>query len=341
MVVSNQLTLLQKAAALSIEQLLVAIQASARANPALALIKIQELSNREKISRDQGDSIHDVLVKVFQENKTSNGLVVIKAVNNLTKNNPQLFSREQLKQWVGKSLVILNDCFSAGDQKSAALTLINDCWDAVTPKQVPAVIGKAIQFTNAAPEVSNAALTLINDRWNALNPSQQQDLLTKSIALVQPPKKGDAVKQSYLVKSAALHLLTNRLSQDHPEREGTADLALRILLASDNQFILTAAANFVTQHLVKAEREQPEKVRALTRLAGMFKGRANFSAIVAIFDAGLESVTGVAGVTISPPSPMPSCPNGYSARTWPTRAADSHQPATNSAALERAARPSR
>jgi hypothetical protein len=321
----------------TVDQLLTAIQPSARTNPTLALIKIQALGNRETISSQHGDSIHTALDKAFNANETLNGLVVIKAVNNLAKNNPQLFSREQLKQWVGKSLAILNDRFSAQDKKSASLTLINDCWDAVTPSQVPVVTGKAIELIDATTEVSGAALTLINDRWDAINPSQQQDLLTKSIALVQPPKKGDVVKQSYfLVKSAALHLLTNRLPQDHPERESTANLALRILLESDNQFILTAAANFVTQHLVKAELEQPEKVCALTRLAGMFKEDDNFKTIAAIFDAGLESVRGVAGVTISPPSPMPSRSHGYCAHTWPVSAADSQTaPRTCEAAFAR------
>jgi hypothetical protein len=338
MVVSTRSTASSTTAAPSVEELLAAIQASARTNPTLARIKIQALGNRETISSQHGNSIHKALDEVFNANKTSNGLVVIKAVNNLAKNNPQLFTRKQLQQWVGKSLAILNDRFSAQDKKSASLTLINDCWDAVTPSQVPVVTGKAIELIDATTEVSGAALTLINDRWDAINPSQQQDLLTKSIALVQPPKKGDVVKQSYfLVKSAALHLLTNRLPQDHSKRGGTANLALRILLESDNQFILTAAANFVTQHLVKSELEQPEKVCALTRLAGMFKEDDNFKTIAAIFDAGLESVRGVAGVTISPPSPMPSRSHGYCAHTWPVRAADSHQPATNPAALARAA----
>jgi hypothetical protein len=337
MVVSARSTASSTTAAPSVEELLAAIQASARVNTPVLSIKVQELGSKKNVLSQHGDDIHDALVGVFNANQTSKGLVVIKAVNNLAKNNPQLFSREQLKEWVGKSLAILKDRFSAQDKKSAALTLINDCWDAVTPSQVPVVIGKAIELIDATTEVSGAALTLINDRWDAINPSQQQDLLTKSIALVQPPKKGDVVKQSYfLVKSAALHLLTNRLPQDHPERESTANLALRILLESDNQFILTAAANFVTQHLVKAELEQPEKVCALTRLAAAFS-KSN-EPVAAIFEAGLESVRGVAGVTISPPSPMPSHSNGYCARTWPARAAQPHQPATNPAAF---ARPSR
>jgi hypothetical protein len=329
MVVSARSTASSTTAAPSVEELLAAIQASARVNTPVLSIKVQELGSKKNVLSQHGDDIHDALVGVFNANQTSKGLVVIKAVNNLAKNNPQLFSREQLKEWVGKSLAILNDLFSAQDKKSAALTLINDCWDTVTPSQVPVVTGKAIELIDATTEVSGAALTLINDRWDAINPEKQKNLLLKSINL--------AKSSSYLVSSEALNLLTNRLPRDHSEREKAADKVLRILLESDNQFILTAAANFVTQHLVKAELEQPKKVQALTRLVGMFKENDNFKRIAAIFEAGLESVRGVAGVTISPPSPMPSHSNGYCARTWPVSAADSHQPATNPAALERAA----
>jgi hypothetical protein len=327
MVVSARSTASPTTAAPSVEELLAAIQASARTNPTLALIKIQALGNRKTISSQHGNSIHTALDEVFNANKTSNGLVVIKAVNNLAKNNPQLFTREQLQQWVGKSLAILNDRFSAQDKKSAALTLINDCWDAVTPSQVPVVIGKAIELIDATPEVSGAALTLINDRWNALKPKQQEDILTKSIAL--------AKSSSYLVSSEALNLLTNRLPREHSEREKTAEKTLRILLESDNQFILTAAANFTTQHIMTLDQEPSTKVRALTRLAAAFS-KSN-EPVAAIFEAGLESFQVVAEVTFSKPSPVPLRPTDCYGRTWPARAAQPHQPAIN-LAFERPSR---
>lgn len=326
--VSARSTASSTTAAPSVEELLAAIQASARTNTPVLSIKVQELGSKKNVLSQHGDDIHDALVGVFNANQTSKGLVVIKAVNNLAKNNPQLFSRKQLKEWVGKSLVILNDRFSAQDKKSAALTLINDCWDAVTPSQVPVVTGKAIELIDATTEVSGAALTLINDRWDAINPKQQKNLLLKSINL--------AKSSLYLVSSEALNLLTNRLPREHSEREKTAEKTLRILLESDNQFILTAAANFTTQHIMTLDQEPSTKVRALTRLAAAFS-KSN-EPVAAIFEAGLESFQVVAEVTFSKPSPVPLRPTDCYGRTWPVSAADSHQPATNPAALARGSR---
>ena len=310
MVSSARPTLLQKKSELSIEQLLAAIRKSARADPTLARIKIQALGNRGKISRDHGDSIHGVLDKVFDENKTSNGLVVIKAVNNLAKNNPRLFTREQLQQWVSKSLEIIDDCFSAGDQKSAALTLINDCWDVLETEQKEWVLGQCINTV----------------RLRSCKSSRESIL---------PQLCG-----------AALDLLTNFLPEDHSEREGTANRAIAIAILNKGGFNIerVAAAKFVTNYIISSHADALIKSSALEGLVSRLNQSENYcEAVAAIFDAGLESVTGVAGVTISPPSLMPSRTNGYCTRTWPVRAARPAPPATIPAALERAAleRPAR
>jgi hypothetical protein len=246
---------------------------------------------------------------VFNANQTSKGLVVIKAVNNLAKNNPQLFSRKQLKQWVGKSLAILNDRFSAQDKKSAALTLINDCWSVLEPKQKEWVLGKCINTVELRSCKSSR----------------------KSI--------------SHELCSAALDLLTNWLPEDHSKRETTANRAIAIAIAILNKDKHTkdmytkervAAAKFVTNYIIESNADTLIKSSALEGLASRFNQSNYCEAVAAIFMRALEPLQAGGSYSKTRIATQPSATNGYG-RTWPVSAADSHQPATNPAALARPA----
>jgi hypothetical protein len=311
--VSARSTASSTTAAPSVEELLAAIQPSARTNTSVLSIKVQELESKKNVLSQHGNSIHTALDKAFNENETLNGLVVIKAVNNLAKNNPQLFSREQLKQWVGKSLAILNDRFSAQDKKSASLTLINDCWDVLETKQKEWVLGKCINTV----ELRSCK-------------SSRQSI-------------------SHELCSAALDLLTNFLPKDHSEREDTANRAIAIAIAILNKDKHTkdmytkervAAAKFVTNYIIESNADTLIKSSALEGLASRFNQSNYCEAVAAIFHAALGAQAGV-GYSQTTIATQPSATNNGYGRTWPVSAADSHQPATNPAALARATRPSR
>ena len=307
--VSARSTASSTTAAPSVEELLAAIQASARANrPVLLtvlLIRVQELGSKKNVLSQHGDDIHDALVGVFNANQTSKGLVVIKAVNNLAKNNPQLFTRDQLQQWVGESLVILKDRFSAGDQKSAALTLINDCWDVLETEQKEWVLGQCINTV----------------RLRSCKSSRKSIL---------PQLCG-----------AALDSLTNFLPEDHSKREDTANRAIAIAILNKGGFNIerVAAAKFVTNYIISSHADALIKSSALEGLVSRLNQSENYcEAVAAIFMRALEPLQVGGSYSQTTIATQPSATNnGYYMRTWPTSAAHSHQPATNSAALARPA----
>jgi hypothetical protein len=320
MVVSARSTASSTTAAPSVEELLAAIQASARANRPVLLIRVQELGSKKNVLSQHGDDIHDALVGVFKANQTSKGLVVIKAVNNLAKNNPQLFSREHLKEWVGKSLVILNDRFSAGDQKSAALTLINDCWDVLETEQKEWVLGQCINTVRLRSCKSSRESILPQLCGAAL------DLLTNFLPEDHSKRPEDHSKRP----------------EDHSKREDTANRAIAIAILNDGGFNIerVAAAKFVTNYIISSHADALIKSSALEGLVSRLNQPKNYcEAVAAIFHAALGAQAGV-GYSQTRIATQPSATNGHG-RTWPTRAADSHQPATNPAALARATRPSR
>ena len=97
-----------------------------------------------------------------------------------------------------------------------------------------------------------------------------------------------------------------------------------------------AAAKFVTNYIIESNADTLIKSSALEGLASRFNQSNYCEAVAAIFHAALGAQAGVTTYSQTRIATQPSVTNGYG-RTWPVSAADSHQPATNPAALARPA----
>jgi hypothetical protein len=191
--------------------------------------------------------------------------------------------------------------------------------------------------------ISSAATALLNKQWNELSDQQQEAVINQSIDLV------DAKPVS---SCTAINLINNHLLKSDSRRETIANKCINILLKSDNslQCLATAqqrlataqqrlaAAQYAKNYIEGSSAPAERKANALHYCQGLSRNSGvDNPDEVAIFTEALQTLQAQVGGSYSQMriATQPIVTNGNE------RASPSPPPATNSAALARAARPTR
>jgi hypothetical protein len=321
---------------------------------------LQELKIRTNVSHEQAGDIHAALLTaydVIHSNQIDLQPAIIATVNRLAKNN-HLFSDQMMISWVEKGLSIVDNDESNEYLTSAAISLLNSQFRIVKiignmGKQVEInelgdissvhdnridvskkLLERCIDLMNHRDSgISSAATALLSKQWNELSDQQKEAVINQSINLV------DAEPVS---SCTAINLINNHLLKSDYRRETIANKCINILLKSDNslQCLATAqqrlaAAQYAKNYIEGSSAPAERKANALHYCQGLSRNSGvDNPDEVAIFTEALQTLEVQAGGTTYSQTPIASTStNGHR----PARAAQPHQPATNPAALERAA----
>jgi hypothetical protein len=210
---------------------------------------------------------------------------------------------------------------------SAATSLLSKQWLALSDEQQNTVIVKSIENLDAMNTRSVASLLLLDKQWLALSDEQQEAVITKSIDLVDADPE---------VSCEAISLISHHLPMNDRRNCVVANESKLILEKSDNTSQRLAAAQYAKKYIEASS--VPAEIKEMFLMNFLRVSRNSNE--VAIFTEALQTLEAQAGGTTYSQTPIASpSTNGHRL----ARAAQTHQPATNPAALERAAlaRPSR
>ncbi len=340
----------QNLGGLSLDQLVSTIEGYSKLSDRAPIEHIQELRKRNEISKQCAQRIHRALLKAYNADHgySSDVRPAVIATIRVLADREKSFQKEDLQQWVGMSLDIINDSSIIADEvlQAAAIALVRDQWKLVPLcKEDSAQIGiandndeflnqhKALQakvikkcigfINNSDPFVCCASVALVHEKWEQLTSNQKNDVLDKCIQLME--RSPDEI-------SAALSVLRDHLPKDDQRRNDIVDKAGEFLGESNDPKVLRAAALFMTDHIQNSKANKNAKAEKLQMFFDFFRKKENLATVTAIFMRALEPLQVGGSYSQTLIVTQPSATNGH------RRASPLPSSATNPAAF---ARPSR
>jgi hypothetical protein len=295
----------------------------------------QRNKNQVNFSTDISSCIQDKKEKVIDDPQArvlekcidwmdSSSLFVCSAATSLLSKQWLALSDEQQNTVIVKSIENLD---AMNTRSVASLLLLDKQWLALSDEQQNTVIVKSIENLDAMNTRSVASLLLLDKQWLALSDEQQEAVITKSIDLVDADPE---------VSCEAISLISHHLPMNDRRNCVVANESKLILEKSDNTSQRLAAAQYAKKYIEASS--VPAEIKEMFLMNFLRVSRNSNE--VAIFTEALQTLEAQAGGTTYSQTPIASpSTNGHRL----ARAAQTHQPATNPAALERAAlaRPSR
>ncbi len=341
----------QNLGGLSLDSLVSVINSYGKLSERTPIEHIQELRKRRGVSGQDAQKIHQALLKAYNVEhgyRTAIKPAVIATIRGLAKRNKS-FRKEDLQQWVGMSLDIIDDGSIDADEvlQGAAIAFVREQWDLVLlckkdnlqicianddkefsekhENLQAKVIKKCIGFiNNSCPFVCSASVALVHEKWEQLTSNQENDVLDKCIQLMD--RSPDEI-------SAALSLLRDYLPKDDQRRNDIANKAGEFLSEPNDTKIMTSAALFVIDHIKNSKINKDDRNKKLRMFFDLFREKKDLAPVTAIFHAALQVQAGGTTYSQTQIATQPSATNGHR----PARAAQPHQPATNPAAFARPA----
>ena len=343
----------QNLGGLSLDQLASTIKGYSKLSERTPVEEIKELRQRNGISKQDAQKIHEALLKAFvvDHGYSSNVKPAVIATIRVLANRNNSFQKKDLQEWVGMSLNIINDSSIDADEvlQAAAIALVREQWKLVPLcKKDSAQIGiandndkflnqhedlqskvieKCIGFINNSDTfVCCASVALVHEEWEQLTSNQKNDVFGRCIRLMD--RSPDEI-------SVSLSLLRDHLPKDDWRRNDIVDKAGEFLGESNDPKVLRAAALFMTDHIQNSKANNNAKAKKLQMFFNFFREKEDLASVTAIFMRALEPLQVGGSYSQTLIVTQPSATNGHG------RASPLPSSATIPAALERAARTSR